>query len=145
MDPMNRVYKPYLDKFIDDISICSSKNKEHEEYFRLILGLLKNKELYIHKARVEALKKGNVKDENLHGMDKEFKNNLDGTLYIRMRSWLTRVRDLGELIKHESHKSNYFIHPRSDKIYHNLKRLYQWPEHRSKHRHQKYPIGNGKT
>ncbi|GJW19807.1 hypothetical protein Tco_0027243 [Tanacetum coccineum] len=50
MDLMNRVYKPYLDKFmivfIDDISICSSKNKEYEERLRLILGLLKNKELY---------------------------------------------------------------------------------------------------
>ncbi|GKB73654.1 hypothetical protein Tco_0935066, partial [Tanacetum coccineum] len=99
----------------------------------------------IHKARVEAFKKGNVKDGNLHGMDKEFENSLNGTLCIRRRSWLPRVRDLGELIKHESHKSNYFIRPVSDKIYHNLKRLYQWPEHRSRHRHQKYPIGNGKT
>ncbi|GKD64308.1 hypothetical protein Tco_1306416 [Tanacetum coccineum] len=34
----------------------------------------------IHEARVEALKKENVKDENLHGMDKEFENRLDGTL-----------------------------------------------------------------
>ncbi|GJT73060.1 hypothetical protein Tco_1032346 [Tanacetum coccineum] len=150
MDLMNRVYKPYLDKFvivfIDDISICSSRNKEYEEHLRLILGLLKNKELYIHKERVEALKKENVKDENLHGVDKEFENRLDGTLYIRRRrSWLPRIRDLGELIKHKTHKSNYFIHPGSDKIYHNLKRLYQWPEHRSKQHHQKNPIGNGKT
>ncbi|GKD73656.1 hypothetical protein Tco_1331938, partial [Tanacetum coccineum] len=31
----------------------------------------------IHEARVEALEKENVKDENLHGMDKEFENRLD--------------------------------------------------------------------
>ncbi|GKD18890.1 hypothetical protein Tco_1208048, partial [Tanacetum coccineum] len=37
----------------------------------------------IHEARVEALKKENVKDENLHGMDKEFENRLNGTLCIR--------------------------------------------------------------
>ncbi|GJT34897.1 hypothetical protein Tco_0925316 [Tanacetum coccineum] len=47
MDLMNRVYKPYLDKFvivfIDDISIAQA-NKEYEEHLRLILGLLKNKE-----------------------------------------------------------------------------------------------------
>ncbi|GJT08979.1 hypothetical protein Tco_0843441 [Tanacetum coccineum] len=73
MDLINRVYKPYLDKFIDDISICSSKNEEHEEYLRLILGLLKNKELYIHEAQVESLKTKNVKDENLHGMGKELR------------------------------------------------------------------------
>ncbi|GKB37192.1 putative reverse transcriptase domain-containing protein [Tanacetum coccineum] len=124
-DLMNRVYKPYLDKFmivfIDDIAICSSRNKEYEEHIRLILRLLKNKELctefskcefwlpkvkyigyvvdsqeihvdtakikvralvmtinsnlppQIHKARVESLKTEKVKDENLHGMDKELR------------------------------------------------------------------------
>ncbi|GJX34488.1 hypothetical protein Tco_0246045 [Tanacetum coccineum] len=41
---------------------------------------------HIHEARVEALKKENVKDENLHGMDKEFENHLDGTLCIRRRT-----------------------------------------------------------
>ncbi|GKA88305.1 hypothetical protein Tco_0810069 [Tanacetum coccineum] len=39
----------------------------------------------IHEARVKALKKENVKDENLHGMDKEFENRLDETLYFRRR------------------------------------------------------------
>ncbi|GJR36981.1 putative reverse transcriptase domain-containing protein [Tanacetum coccineum] len=61
-------------------------------------------------------------------MDKEFENRLDRTLYIRSRSWLPRFRDLRELIKHESHKSNYFIHPGSNKIYHNLKKLHRWPD-----------------
>jgi hypothetical protein len=41
MDLMNRVCKPYLDKFvivfIDDILIYSKNNKEHEEHLRLIL------------------------------------------------------------------------------------------------------------
>nr|GFB33929.1 reverse transcriptase domain-containing protein [Tanacetum cinerariifolium] len=49
----------------------------------------------IHKVQVESLKKESVKDKNLHSMDKEFENRLDGTLYIRMRSWLPRIRDLG--------------------------------------------------
>ncbi|GKD71967.1 hypothetical protein Tco_1326057 [Tanacetum coccineum] len=65
----------------------------------------------IHEARVESLKKENVKDENLHGMDKELENRLDGTLCIKRRSWLPCARDLGELIQHEPHKPNYFIHP----------------------------------
>ncbi|GJY98370.1 putative reverse transcriptase domain-containing protein [Tanacetum coccineum] len=41
----------------------------------------------------------NVKDENLHGMDTEFENHLDGTLCIRSRN----------------------------KTYHNLKQFHQWP------------------
>ncbi|GKB14098.1 retrotransposon protein, putative, ty3-gypsy subclass [Tanacetum coccineum] len=50
MDLMNRVCKPYLDKFmivfIDDILIYSKTKQEHEEYLKLILQLLKKEELY---------------------------------------------------------------------------------------------------
>ncbi|GKD62699.1 putative reverse transcriptase domain-containing protein [Tanacetum coccineum] len=50
MDLMNRVCKPYLDKFvivfIDDILIYSKKKKEHEEHLKAILELLKKEELY---------------------------------------------------------------------------------------------------
>ncbi|GJR74540.1 hypothetical protein Tco_0086905 [Tanacetum coccineum] len=90
----------------------------------LVMKINSNLPPQIHKAQVESLKTEKVKDENLHGMDKEFENRLDGALCIRRKSWLPRIRDLGELIKHESHKYNYFIHPGSDKIYHNIKRLY---------------------
>ncbi|GKC47921.1 hypothetical protein Tco_1065643 [Tanacetum coccineum] len=76
----------------------------------LVMTINSNLPPKIQEARVEALKKENVKDENLHGMDKEFENRLDGTLCIRRRSWLPCVRYLGELVQHESHKPNYFIH-----------------------------------
>ncbi|KAI3802804.1 hypothetical protein L1987_30947 [Smallanthus sonchifolius] len=50
MDLMNRVCKPYLDKFvivfIDDILIYSQTQEEHEQHLRLILELLKNEKLY---------------------------------------------------------------------------------------------------
>ncbi|GJX41729.1 putative reverse transcriptase domain-containing protein [Tanacetum coccineum] len=49
MDLMNRVCKPYLDKFvivfIDDILIYSKNKQEHEEHLKLILELLKKEEL----------------------------------------------------------------------------------------------------
>ncbi|GKA67677.1 putative ribonuclease H-like domain-containing protein [Tanacetum coccineum] len=35
--------------------------------------------------------------------------------------------DTRSLIMHESHKSKYSIHPGSDKMYHDLKMLYWWP------------------
>nr|GFB80700.1 DNA/RNA polymerases superfamily protein [Tanacetum cinerariifolium] len=51
MDLMNRVCKPYLDKFmiafIDDILIYSKDEKEREEHLRQILELLKKEELFI--------------------------------------------------------------------------------------------------
>nr|GEV48411.1 putative reverse transcriptase domain, ribonuclease H-like domain, aspartic peptidase domain protein [Tanacetum cinerariifolium] len=51
MDLMNRVCKPYLDKFvivfIDDILIYSKDEKEHEEHLKEILELLKEDKLFI--------------------------------------------------------------------------------------------------
>ncbi|GJS57973.1 putative reverse transcriptase domain-containing protein [Tanacetum coccineum] len=48
MDLMNRVCKPYLDKFvivfIEDILIYSKSKQEHEEHLKLILELLKKEE-----------------------------------------------------------------------------------------------------
>ncbi|GJU27929.1 putative reverse transcriptase domain-containing protein [Tanacetum coccineum] len=50
MDLMNRVCKPYLDKFIitfiDDILIYSRNKEEHVDHLRIILELLKKEELY---------------------------------------------------------------------------------------------------
>nr|GEX22430.1 reverse transcriptase domain-containing protein [Tanacetum cinerariifolium] len=50
MDLMNRVRKPYLDKFvivfIDDILIYSRNKEEHANHLRIILELLKKEKLY---------------------------------------------------------------------------------------------------
>nr|GFB40569.1 putative reverse transcriptase domain-containing protein [Tanacetum cinerariifolium] len=57
MDLMNRVCKPYLDKFvivfIDDILIYSKDEKEHEEHLKTILELLKKEELYAKFSKCE--------------------------------------------------------------------------------------------
>ncbi|GKA13255.1 putative nucleotidyltransferase, ribonuclease H [Tanacetum coccineum] len=50
MDLMNRVCKPYLDKFvivfIDDILIYSKTKGEHSEHLKIILDLLRKEKLY---------------------------------------------------------------------------------------------------
>ena len=50
MDLMNRVFKDYLDQFvivfIDDILVYSHSMMEHAEHLRIVLNLLKDKELY---------------------------------------------------------------------------------------------------
>ncbi|GJU74182.1 putative reverse transcriptase domain-containing protein [Tanacetum coccineum] len=57
MDLMNRVCKPYLDKFvivfIDDILIYSRDEKEHEEHLKAILELLKKEKLYAKFSKCE--------------------------------------------------------------------------------------------
>ncbi|GJS56591.1 putative reverse transcriptase domain-containing protein [Tanacetum coccineum] len=134
---------------MDDILIYSQSKEEHEEHLKLILKFLKKEELYakfsnapilaLHEgtdnfvvycnasykglgvvliqkekviayasrplkildAQVEAIKEENIKEENLRGMDKEFKTRLDET-----RCFMNRT---------------------SDKMYHDLKKLYRWP------------------
>nr|GEX55044.1 hypothetical protein [Tanacetum cinerariifolium] len=43
------------------------------------------------------------------------------------RSWIPCFGDLRDLIMHELHKSKYLIHPGSNKMYQDLKKLYWWP------------------
>ncbi|GKC03775.1 putative reverse transcriptase domain-containing protein [Tanacetum coccineum] len=81
----------------------------------------------ILEAQNEALKEENVKAENLRGMDKAFEVRPDGTCCIKNRSSLPLFGNMRDLIMHESHKSKYSIHPGSDKMYQDLKKLYWWP------------------
>jgi len=50
MDYMNRIFGPYLDQFvivfIDDILICSKSHEEHAEHLRVVMGILKEHQLY---------------------------------------------------------------------------------------------------
>nr|GEY73196.1 putative reverse transcriptase domain-containing protein [Tanacetum cinerariifolium] len=61
-------------------------------------------------AQTEARKPENIKKEDVGGM-----------------SWLPCYGDLQTVIMHESHKSKYSIHPVSDKMYQDMKKLYWWP------------------
>ncbi|GKE24137.1 putative reverse transcriptase domain-containing protein, partial [Tanacetum coccineum] len=78
-------------------------------------------------AQAEAMKEKNIKEENINGMDKKFETRADETYCIEKQSWVPRFGGLRELIMNESHKSKYFIHPGSDKMYHDDKKLYWWP------------------
>ncbi|XP_052733512.1 uncharacterized protein LOC128196492 [Vigna angularis] len=57
MDYMNRIFRPYLDKFvvvfIDDILIYSKSFDEHEDHLRIVLGVLREKELYAKRSKCE--------------------------------------------------------------------------------------------
>jgi len=50
MDLMNRVFRPFLDKFmvvfIDDILVYSKSMEEHTEHLRTVLSTLANHKLY---------------------------------------------------------------------------------------------------
>ncbi|GJU85361.1 putative reverse transcriptase domain-containing protein [Tanacetum coccineum] len=90
-------------------------------------------------AQTEARKPENIKNEDVGGMLVENAKNpeairtekleprADGTLCLNGRSWLPCYGDLRTVIMHESHKSKYSIHPGSEKMYQDMKKLYWWP------------------
>ncbi|GJX44740.1 putative reverse transcriptase domain-containing protein [Tanacetum coccineum] len=93
----------------------------------MTIGLdLPKKILY---AQTEARKPKNFKAEDVGGMIRKEKlePRADGTLCLKNRSWFPCFGDLRTLIMHESHKSKYSVHPGSDKIYQDMKKLYWRP------------------
>ncbi|GJS02954.1 reverse transcriptase domain-containing protein [Tanacetum coccineum] len=48
--------------------------------------------------------------------------------YASRQIWLPCYGDLRYVIMHESHKSKYSIHPGSEKMYLDMKKLYWWPK-----------------
>ncbi|GKA98112.1 putative reverse transcriptase domain-containing protein [Tanacetum coccineum] len=81
----------------------------------------------ILEAQREAVKIENIEAEDIGGMLKKLEARADGTLCLDNRSWLPCYGNTRSLIMHESHKSKYSIHPGADKMYHDLKMLYWWP------------------
>ncbi|GKD76701.1 putative reverse transcriptase domain-containing protein, partial [Tanacetum coccineum] len=84
-------------------------------------------------AQTESHKPKNLKNEDVGGMirkdipKEKLEPRMDGTLCLNGRSWLPCYGDLRTVIMHESHKSKYSIHPGSDKMYQDMKKLYWWP------------------
>nr|GEU98604.1 putative reverse transcriptase domain-containing protein [Tanacetum cinerariifolium] len=95
--------------------------------------------LELPKQILNAQKPENIKNEDVGGMQVENSKDLEklrieklephanGTLCLNSRSWLPCYGDLRTVIMHESHKSKYSIHPGSDKMYQDIKKLYWWP------------------
>ncbi|GJZ94963.1 putative reverse transcriptase domain-containing protein [Tanacetum coccineum] len=105
--------------------------KEREKPLRvraLVMTVYPDLSERILRAQTEAMKEERVKAENLGRLIKPiFEIRSDGIRYFDKRIWLPLFGGLRDLIMHESHKLKYSIHPGSDKMYQDLKKLYWWP------------------
>ncbi|GJS89033.1 putative reverse transcriptase domain-containing protein [Tanacetum coccineum] len=126
----NRYPLPRIDDLFDQLQGSSVYSK-----IDLSLDLPKQ----ILNAQTEARKLENIKSEDVGGMlienakfpealrTEKLEPHTDGTLCLNGRSCLPCYGDLRTVIMHESHKSKYYIHPGSEKIYQDVKKLYWWP------------------
>nr|GEU67107.1 putative reverse transcriptase domain-containing protein [Tanacetum cinerariifolium] len=107
----------------------------------LVITISLNLPKQILVAQIEALKPENLKKEDVGGMirtdipKERLEPRADGTLCLNSRSWLPCYGDLRSVIMHESHKSKYSIHPGSEKMYQDVKKLYcdEWKSFQSQH------------
>nr|GEY63143.1 hypothetical protein [Tanacetum cinerariifolium] len=109
--------------------------KEEEEDFQTLkhklcsaslLALPEGTEYFvIREAQEEDMKGENVKAKNLGRLIKLiFEFHPDGTRCFENHVWFPLFGVMRNLVMHESHKSNYSIHPGSDKMDQDLKPLY---------------------
>nr|GEZ78950.1 putative reverse transcriptase domain-containing protein [Tanacetum cinerariifolium] len=119
-----------------------NKRKEREPPLRvraLVMTIGLDLPKQILNAQNEARKPENIRKEDVGGMlvensrdpkkvrTEKLKLRTDGSICLNRRSWLPCYGDLQTVIIHESYKSKYSIHPGSDKMYQDMKKLYWWP------------------
>nr|GFA02286.1 hypothetical protein [Tanacetum cinerariifolium] len=131
-------YYPRKANVVDDA--LSRKEREPPLIVRaLVMTIGLDLPRQILNAQTEARKPENIKKEDVGGMlvenlrdpekvrTERLEPHTDGTLCLNGRSWLPCYGDLRTVIMHEPHKLKYSIHPGSDKMYQDIKKLYWWP------------------
>nr|GEW08671.1 putative reverse transcriptase domain-containing protein [Tanacetum cinerariifolium] len=117
----------------------SRKEQEPLRVRALVMTISLDLPKQILNSQTKARKPENIKKEDVGGMlvenaknpeaikEKKLEPRGDGTQCLNARSWLPCYGDLQTVIMHESHKSKYSVHPDSDKMYQDIKKLYWWP------------------
>nr|GEW18217.1 putative reverse transcriptase domain-containing protein [Tanacetum cinerariifolium] len=121
------------------VDALSRKEQELLRVRALVMTISLELPKQILNAQTEARKPENIKNEDVGGMlvenaknpkairEQKLELRADETQCLNGRSWLPCYGDLRIVIMHESHKSEYSVHPGSDKMYQDMKKLYWWP------------------
>ncbi|GJW02142.1 putative reverse transcriptase domain-containing protein [Tanacetum coccineum] len=119
-----------------NVVVDALSRKERSKPLRvraLVMTIGLNLPKQILEAQTKALIPKNLTAKDVGGMLRQdltkerLKPRADRTLCLNNRSWLPCYGYLRTLVMRESHKSKYYIHPGSDKMYQDLKQLYWWP------------------
>jgi hypothetical protein len=108
-----------------------------KEFEKLNLGWVSNTEVItmeVDSTLEQDIRKGQLEDAKIQEIKQQIKEEKapgfsvdeQGTLWYKKHLCVPEVKEIKELILHESHDSAYSIRPGSTKMYHDLKSRYWW-------------------
>jgi hypothetical protein len=108
-----------------------------EEFEKLKLRIAANTEateMKVGSNLLQEIRKGQVEDEKIQEIKRNIKEEKspsfledeEGVLWYKGRICVHNINELTDKIVHEAHESACFIHPRGNKMYHDLKTTYWW-------------------
>jgi hypothetical protein len=108
-----------------------------EEFDKLNLRIIANTEameMEVGSSLLQEIRRGQLEDEKVqeikHNIKEEklpgFSKDDEGVLWYKGMICVPNVKELKDKILREAHESAYSIHPRGNKMYHDLKATYWW-------------------
>jgi hypothetical protein len=103
-----------------------------EEFDKLNLRIVANTEateIEVGSDLLQEIQKGQVEDKMIQEIKRNireekspgFSEDEEGVLWYKGRMCVPNIKELNNKILHEAHESAYSIHPRGNKMYHDLK------------------------
>jgi hypothetical protein len=91
-------------------------------------------EMEVGSSLLQEIQKGQIEDEKIQKIKRNireekspgFLEDDEGVLWNKGRICVPNIKELEDKILREAHESAYSIHPRGNKIYHDLKTTYWW-------------------
>jgi hypothetical protein len=101
--------------------------------FRIIVNT-KAMQMEVGSSLLQEIQRGQLKDEKIQEIKRnikeeklpDFSEDDEGVLWYKGMICVPNAKKLKDKILREAHESAYFIHPRGNKMYHDLKATYLW-------------------
>jgi hypothetical protein len=108
-----------------------------EEFDKLNLRIMANAEVMemeVGSSLIQEIRRGQLEDEKIQELKRNIKEEKslgfseddEGALWYKGRICVSNIKELKDKILCEAHESTYSIHPRGNKMYHDLNAIYWW-------------------
>jgi hypothetical protein len=122
---------------VSQLMVDSMPFELYEEFDKLNLRIMVNAEameMEVGSSLIQQIQRGQLEDEKIQEIKRNIKEEKlpgfseddEGVLWYKGRIYVPNIKELKDKILHEAHESAYSIHPRGNKMYHDLKTTYWW-------------------